>query len=159
MVANPAIAPIPSETAGNIKDEILDTLRKRDFSGRVEKDVLDALSGSARVLPEGKPSPCSAMVCLCYASAANKESDQVVPAAAAMEMLMAAGDLIDDIQDDEVPLPRDRHAVGRALSTVSLLLMLAHHEIRSLVDRGVPASRVLRGLAAFDRLGLDALKG
>ncbi|MFQ5859508.1 MAG: hypothetical protein ACE5LU_28250, partial [Anaerolineae bacterium] len=73
--------------------------------------------------------------------------------------LLAAGDLIDDIQDDEAPLPGDRHAMGQTLETLALLLMLCHAAIARLADKNVPCSRVVRCLQILDRLGVAALRG
>jgi geranylgeranyl pyrophosphate synthase len=124
----------------------------------LEDAVLEALGGPTRVLPEGKPNLCAALTYLSYCSAAREESLRVVPAVAAMEMLMAAGDLMDDIQDGEAALPQDRRSLGITLETVSCLLMLCHSAIIRL-QTNLPPARVLRGLAAFDALGLDALRG
>ena len=150
---------LPVEVTGSAKADILGIVRAAHLSRTSEGAVLDALGGRSRVLPEGKPSPCAALTFLSFSSAAGDESLQATPAVAAMEMLMAAGDLIDDIQDGEAGLPDDRHSLGQVLEIVSLLLMLAHRAIGSLAEKGVPASRVLTGLRVFDTLGVDALRG
>ena len=76
-----------------------------------------------------------------------------------MEMLMAAGDVIDDIQDDEAALPRDRRSLGQVLETVALLLMLCHSAIQRVAERGAPAHRAMAALRRLDSLGVDALRG
>ena len=72
---------------------------------------------------------------------------------------MATGDLIDDIQDDETPVPDDRHSVGRVLETVSNLLMLCYASFGRLADRGVSAPRIVSAMRIFGLSGVDALKG
>jgi len=76
-----------------------------------------------------------------------------------MVMLMVDGDLIDDIQDDEVPVPRDHEAIGHMMATLSLLLMLCHTALGELVETGVPADRILRAYRLLDSLAVDALRG
>ena len=150
---------LPSNVTAAIKSELLDTVRAAHLGRELEDAVLGALGGPTRVLPEGKANQCAALTYLTYSSAACDDSLQVVPAVAAMEMLVATGDVIDDIQDGEAALPQDRRSMGRTLETMSLLLMLCHSAIGRLADRGVPASRVVRVLQIIDALGLDALTG
>lgn len=88
-----------------IRDEILGVVRSAKLGQTLEDSVLTALSGPTRVLPEGKTNLCSALTFLSHSSAAQKASCRVVPAIAAMEFLVAAGDVVDDIEDDDVPTP------------------------------------------------------
>ena len=84
---------------------------------------------------------------------------EAVPAAAALEILMAAGDLIDDLQDGEADLPRDRFSLGDVLETVALLLTLCRVEVNSMADRGIPPLRVLRAGRVLDAISVDSLRG
>jgi hypothetical protein len=113
MTVHTQDALFPSLVSDAIGDEILGSIRRLKLSELSETSVIKALGGRSRVLPEGKPTPCAAMTYLAYISAGGESPEEVVPVAAAMEMLMAAYDVIDDIQDDEEPLPADRHAFGR----------------------------------------------
>ena len=150
---------LPSRTALAIRDEILDAVHRLHLTESTEGAVLEALSGSSRVLPDGKPTACSAMTYLAFESAGGQYPDQVVPNVAAMEMLMAAYDVIDDIQDDEEPLPEDRHSFGKLFETVSILLMAAHSEIVRASEFDVPLSRVVTCLRLFDDMGVQSWKG
>ena len=150
---------LPAELTRSIRQEILDIVGAAHLSHTAEHAVVSALSGPTRVLPEGKPSLRASLTFLSYSSAAGGPPDQVVPAVAAMEMLLATGDLIDDIQDDEADLPRDRRSLGQLLETVALLLMLCHSAVSRLAERGVPPSRVLRTLGCIDALGVAAMRG
>ena len=150
---------LATDVTHSIGDELLDVVRTARLSRGQEDAVLKALSGPTRVLPEGKANGCAALTLRSYSSVARTESDYVIPAVAAMEMLVAAGDVIDDIQDDESELPRDRHSIGAVLETVSLLLMLCHSAIHRVAEAGAPPDRVLRAFRCLDKLGIDALKG
>ena len=153
------VHPLPREVAGSIRDELLNTVGAARLSEELKKTVLDALSGPTRILPEGKPNLCAALTTLSYVSASRRDASEVVPAAAAMEMLMAAGDLMDDLQDGEADLPKDRGSLGRVLETVVTLLTLCRVEVNGAVDRGIPARRVLRGGRVLDAITVDSLRG
>ena len=150
---------LPVQVPRSVRRELLEIVRSAHLSTSSEHAILKALSGPTRVLPEGKPGLCAALTFLSYSSVAKEESLNVVPAVAAMEMLVAAGDVIDDIQDGESDLTADRHALGQVLETVSLLLMSCHSAIASLADRGVPHSRVFRGLRVLNSQGVSAMRG
>jgi competence protein ComQ len=150
---------VPPLVSGAIRDQILEYVRQLQLSEVSEASLIKALSGSTRVLPEGKATPCSAMSYLAYVSAGGKSSDEVVPVAAAMEMLMAAYDVIDDIQDDEEPLPSDRHAFGELFEAVSILMLAAHAQIVKSTEAGVDPVRVLTCIKMFDEMGIQSWKG
>ena len=150
---------LSSEVTQTLKSELLTTVQAAHLGSGLGDAVLEALSGPTRVLPEGKASPCAALTFASYASVARGGSIAVIPAVAAMEMLLAAGDLIDDIQDGEAPLPADRHSAGLVLEAVSALLMLCCAAITRSTDRGVAQSRVLRALDILQGLSLAALRG
>ncbi|MDP6455665.1 MAG: polyprenyl synthetase family protein, partial [SAR202 cluster bacterium] len=137
----------------------MDTVRGLRLIESTKRSVLEALSGSSRVLPDGKPTACSAITYLAFESAGGQNPQQVVPNVAAMEMLMAAYDVIDDIQDDEEPLPEDRHAFGELFETVSILLLAAHSEIVKASEFGVPMDRVITCLKLFDQMGIQSWRG
>ncbi len=158
--ATRARAPLLSpEITQGLKREILDIVRRAELGANLEARIVEALGGKLRVLPEGKPGLCAAMTYLSYSSAAGKDSDEAEPAVAAMEMLLAAYDLVDDMEDDEVPLPCDRNSLGLELEALSGLLMLCHTAIDRLVERGVPAARTLRASRILNTLGVDAIRG
>ena len=101
MATVQAAAPplLSSEVTQSLKGEIIGALEGARLGPGLGDAVLEALSGPTRVLPEGKTSPCAALTFAAYTSVAQGEAIAAVPAAAAMEMLLAAGDVIDDIQD------------------------------------------------------------
>jgi geranylgeranyl pyrophosphate synthase len=150
---------LPACITRQVGDEILKFIREADLGEQLEDALIKALSGPTRVLPEGKTNLCAALTFLAYSSAAREESLRVTPAIVAMEMLLAASDVIDDIEDDEADHPSDRFSMGRTLKAVSSLLMLSHEAVGQLNERGMPAGRVVKALRVFDTLGVDALRG
>jgi geranylgeranyl pyrophosphate synthase len=138
---------------------ILDVVEQGNLDSASASRVLSALQGSMRVLPEGKYNPIVALIDRCYAAVRGERSLVVAPAIAAMEMLMAAGDLIDDIEDGECELPSDRRSVGSSLETLSLLLMFCHQALSRLRSYGVSNQRLVRAYQIVDSCGVQALRG
>ena len=150
---------LPPSVAEAIRGELWDLLRSTPLGEGFQSPVVDHLSGPDRVLPEGKPNLCTALTFLSCASAGRGESMSAVPAAAAMELLAVAGDLVDDIQDGDLDLGGDRRTVGEAVGSVSLLIVLAHAALGRLADLGIPHDKVVRAFRTVDSLLVDSLAG
>jgi len=150
---------LSAQTSKSIRSEIIEIVDSADLGAGLRNSVLDALSSKTRVLPEGKPNLCSALMIRSHESAGGGDSSEIIPVVAAMEMLLAAGDILDDLEDDEVPLPANRRDLGQVLETVCSLLMLCHTAIGRLSDSGMPPIRVLRLYKVIDKLAVDSLKG
>jgi len=136
--------------------------------------VLDALAKPGRLLARRRASIPVTLTLLSFSAAAQCEPTEAVQAAAAMELLMAAADLMDDVQDDEGPDVYDRRTTGEVLEVISLLLLLSHdcivevislllllsHDcIASSTDGRIAAGRTLRALRTLDQLGMAAIRG
>ncbi len=142
-----------------VADEVLLSVHQANVSEELRMLALETLAKPGRLLAtEGASTPV-ALTLLSFASAAQREPTEIVPAAAAIEMLMAAGDLMDDVQDGEGPDVYDRHTVGEALEVISLLLLLCHRQIAMVAEVGIPPTRVLRALRTLDELGILAIRG
>jgi geranylgeranyl diphosphate synthase type I len=150
---------LPGHVVRAIKGELLDVVRSAGLSQESERAILAHLSGPDRVLPEGKANLVAAVTLLSYASAARNLSLEAVPAAAAMEILAATGDLIDDIQDGDIELLDGRRGIGRVVGNVSLLIMLGHHALSRLTKAGVSPARVVKAYEIVDSLLIDSLRG
>ncbi|PKB71085.1 MAG: hypothetical protein BZY87_07490 [SAR202 cluster bacterium Io17-Chloro-G6] len=150
---------LSAQTSELIRDEIVEIVSLADLGTGLRTSVLDALGGKTRVLPEGKPNLCSALILRSHVCAGGKDVSEVVPVVAAMEMLLAAYDVVDDLEDDELPLPDNRRDLGQILETVCSLLMLCHTSIGRLSSADMPPARVLRLYQVIDKLGADALGG
>ena len=137
---------LPGYVVDAVKRELWDVVRSATLTQKSERAIVGHLSGPDRVLPEGKANLCTAVTLMSYASAAQSTSLVAVPAVAAMEILAATGDLVDDIQDGDIDLMEDRRSVGRAVGNVSLLIMLVHLALSRLTDTGVNPARIVKGL-------------
>ena len=83
-----------------------------------------------------------------------------LPVAAAIEFLAAAGDVIDDIEDQDYEDALWRvYGQAQAVNAATALLTLARAEIRRLEQRGVAAGVVLRVVDTFDAAILKACSG
>jgi geranylgeranyl diphosphate synthase type I len=150
---------LPGHVVRAVKRELLDVVRSAALTQESEQAIVGYLSGPDRVLPEGKANLCTAVTLLSYASAAQNTSLVALPAAAAMEILAATGDLVDDIQDGDIDLLDDRRSLGRAVGNVSLLIMLAHLALTRLTETGVEPARVVKAYRTIDSLLIDSLQG
>ena len=160
MTSVPEATPLlEEEITRQVREETLALVHSARLPRASEEAVIQALSGRTRVLPEGKASPFAALTFLSYWSAAGRASLRAVPAVVAMEMLMATGDLIDDVQDDEAELEWDLRSVGEALSTASILLLFCHSAVTRVIDRGVSPQRVIAALGDLGALSVDAIRG
>jgi geranylgeranyl diphosphate synthase type I len=83
-----------------------------------------------------------------------------LPAAAAVEFLAAAGDVIDDIEDQDYEGALWRvYGQAQAVNAATALLVFARAEIRKLEQRGVAADVILRVIATFDAAMIKACSG
>ena len=102
------------------------------------------------------------MVALSYQAAAAPEDreswQRVVPAAAAVEIAMAAADLLDEIADQDPSPLVERYGPGQALNTANLMLVMAQQTLaRAALDRGGDLS--LASLEALQNMLVEAAVG
>ncbi len=150
---------LPQNIALAIRDEILDVVDSAQLVGDLRRLVTDQLSGHLKVLPEGKSTIFSVFVFNSYHSVSGSDDLDFVPAAAAIEFLIAAYDLVDDIEDGEYVVDGDRRTLGASLETICTLLLLSHVAIERLRSRGVSAHKVLKALNILDDMAIWALRG
>lgn len=144
---------------GKLADQIGQLLDQPDVPEELRRLAFGALVKPGRLLARRSASMPVTLTLLSFSVAAQGEPSDAMQAAAAMELLMAAGDLIDDVQDDEGPDICDRRTAGEVLEVLSLLLLLSHDCIAASTDAGIPANRVLRALRTLDQLGIAAIRG
>lgn len=142
-----------------VRRQIIESVRRANVSDDIGTLMMQPLSKPGRVFAEGGAPFLVALTLLSYGAAAQRDPIDVIPAAAAIELLTAAADLIDDVQDQEGVDLGDRRAAGSVLEAVSLLLILCHSSIASLGKTGIPAPRVARALHALDECGVAAIRG
>ncbi len=129
------------------------------LSAELRQLLVERLKSPGRLLSPKKGYLPIALTLLAFATVSQREPKEIAPAAAAIELLMAAGDLIDDVQDAEGPDLSKATTSGELLEALAVLLMLCHQCFSELPGCGVPVSRVLRAVQVFDRQGLLALRG
>lgn len=101
-------------------------------------------------------------VIACYQAAVGQEGwgtwKEAVPAGVAVEIAMAAADLLDEIADDD-PSPIVRqYGPGQALNTANLMLVMAQQVLLK-AARGVNGERTLDALGALQEMLVDAAVG
>jgi len=104
------------------------------------------------------------MLCLLTCAAAGGDPQQAVPAAAGLELLHNFSLIHDDIEDYS---PRRRHrptvwtlfGIPQALNAGDAMFSLAHLAFLRSVERGVPASTLLKVLRTFDETCVALTEG
>ncbi|HEX9987391.1 MAG TPA: polyprenyl synthetase family protein [Chloroflexia bacterium] len=101
-------------------------------------------------------------VIACYQAAVGQEGwdtwKEAVPAAVAVEIAMAAADLLDEITDgDPSPIVR-QYGSGQALNTANLMLVMAQQVLLK-AARGNNRERALAALGALQEMLVDAAVG
>ncbi|HYO48636.1 MAG TPA: polyprenyl synthetase family protein [Chloroflexia bacterium] len=101
-------------------------------------------------------------VIACYQAAVGREGrdtwKEAMPAAVAVEIAMAAADLLDEIADDD-PSPIVRqYGPGQALNTANLMLVMAQQVLLK-AARGANGERALDALGALQEMLVDAAMG
>jgi geranylgeranyl diphosphate synthase, type I len=104
------------------------------------------INGGKRIRP---------ILCLLTCAAAGDDWRQAVPAAAAIELLHNFSLIHDDIEDAS-PTRRGRPTlwqlwgIEQAINSGDAMFAIAHLALNRLVERGVPAARVVTALRRFD---------
>jgi competence protein ComQ len=134
------------KSAGLLKDEIENVLADVADSPSLCSLVREPLNKTKRALSDGndddQPWP---LLPLMVSDAICDSYVQVLPAAAALQFLLAAGDVFDDIEDaDATDSIYARYGLAEAVSVGSTLLILGEHSLAHLKARGVDADAVVR---------------
>ena len=104
------------------------------------------INGGKRIRP---------ILCLLACAAAGGQWEQAVPAAAAIELLHNFSLIHDDIEDAS-PTRRGRPTlwqlwgIEQAINSGDAMFAIAHLAMNRLIERGVPAERVVTALRRFD---------
>ncbi|MGD9118913.1 MAG: polyprenyl synthetase family protein, partial [Dehalococcoidia bacterium] len=113
--------------------------------------------GLGAEVTHGKPWP---LLSLMVGEAISGSSKQALPAAAALQLLVAAGDVLDDAEDADSPesLPA-RYGPAIAVNVATTLLSLAEKSLTRLKDRGVADSVIVRVTDIVNSFFIDACAG
>ncbi|MBI4305725.1 MAG: polyprenyl synthetase family protein [Chloroflexi bacterium] len=106
-----------------------------------------------------EPSAFGLLVLLSYEAAGGRDPIDAGPAAAAIQFLISAGDVLDDIQDGDPVSSLDAQDSSQQSELVACLLALSHASMASLSPRKLTARRILGAFKALSTLQLAALAG
>lgn len=143
-----------------VAEEVRRLVSWAGFSDAVRTRVLLRLGANDRVLSDDPVAPTSYLTLAAFQSAAGTcDPARAIPAAASMEFLMACGDLLDDVQDDEGPAIFDSASAAPVMEDVCILLLLAHRALQELRIRGVDDQTVAEVYRLLDESSIRAMRG
>ena len=134
-----------------------------DIQPILRADIVEALAAEGKLFhrPAAGHDGRWALVPLYLARALREEADPAgsVAAGLAMECLICATDLLDDVMDEDVTPVSERLGMARTVNTALALLSLAQRILLALVDGHIHASLSIRLLDAVQRALLLAVGG
>ncbi len=125
--------------------------------------ISDALVDRKLIFGE-HPEVMAILPLIMYQALGGKKPDQAAPAGAAMEFLLAAADILDDVQDLYVPeeaRPPDRmqaHYITE-MELFTALMLLAEQSVVSLAERNLPIGRATNAMSVFNTFKLRSFNG
>lgn len=147
--------------------EILDVVRKEcdrqlEHSG-LPGEVKSALA-RRQVLFGEHPVTLAALPIVTFCAAKGVRRDNAAPAAAAMEFLLAAADILDDIQDNTPPLGfderEDEHGAWvRETELLTALLLLGEQSAMALFGSDLQPRRIALAISLFNSFKMKAFSG
>jgi geranylgeranyl pyrophosphate synthase len=134
-----------------------------DLQPALRADILDALAAEGKLFhqPVSRLDGRWALLTLYLVRALREEANPAgsVAAGLAMECLICATDLLDDVMDEDVTPLIERLGVARTLNVALALLFLSQRILLALADQHTPVSLALRLLDAIQRVLLLAVGG
>jgi geranylgeranyl pyrophosphate synthase len=94
-----------------------------------------------------------------YFSGGGVDSDDAMPAAAAMEFLVAAASVLDDLQDGDEVSGIDQTLEGSGAELVALLMSLSQSAMGALDGSAIPSERIVAAHSLLAKFELRALAG
>jgi geranylgeranyl pyrophosphate synthase len=149
------------ETVGLVRDECQRQISVSGLPHSILAPISDTETGD---LFKGHPLTLTALPLLVYEAAGAGRAGDVAAAGAAMEFLLAAGDVLDDLQDG-APQLSDLTGAGAVLYSVRqserivALLLLCEQALLSLNATSLPQERVARAAKLLSDLKLRAFAG
>lgn len=125
--------------------------------------IRDALEERKLIFGE-HPEVLAILPLMMYQALGGQNVKEVAPAGSAMEFLLAAADILDDVQDLEVP--EDAHLPERLqahyiseMELFTALMLLAEQSAIALVDRDIPVKRATRAMSIFNTFKMRSFSG
>lgn len=129
---------------------------------RVIADELSIPKDKGGILFSEHPVALAALPLAAYEATGGDDARDIAPAGAAIEFLLAAGDVLDDLQDNPMPPAASGivHAeYVRKTELVTALVLLSEHAILAIRSEKVPTARILRVARIFSKLKCGAFTG
>ena len=147
--------------SGRALDIVKDECGRQVARSGMPDQILIALARPT-LLFSNHPTFLSVLVLAGFQAAGGTDNKRVAPAAAAIEFLLAAADLLDDIQDDVVS--GDQPAVGRSqllpeIELIVALLLLSEHSALSMFESGMSHERVSGAVSLLSALKIKSFNG
>ncbi|MEX0761510.1 MAG: polyprenyl synthetase family protein [Dehalococcoidia bacterium] len=125
---------------------------------KLQAEILQESPERSGVLLSGHPATLAALPLAAFESAGGGLASLAASAGAAMEFLLAAGDVLDDMQDAAGPPDEGGPAAFHA-ELISALLVLSQGALLGIAGDSIPGRRVLKGLSILNQLEVRALAG
>jgi geranylgeranyl pyrophosphate synthase len=128
-----------------------------DLYNLVKEPLTKARRGLAPEMGHDRPWPLLPLV-VCESISGSYE--HALPAAAALQLLMAAGDVFDDVEDADAPESISaRYGPAIAVNAANTLIALAEAAVTRLSTRGVADHTVVRVMEAVNSFFINACAG
>lgn len=145
--------------AAAVTSEIVSLLTSSGGNPALQNMLRTWVFGRDREGAEGRRSPWP-RVALHVCEAICDTWEHAVPAAVAVELFVAAADLLDDIEDSDYDFLLDHgYSVAQANNAVAALLMLGQKSVTHLLERKVQPQVVISVMQALVSSGLVACSG
>ena len=140
-----------------IEDILVSLTDSGEFSGLIREPLTESRRGLALEGARDRPWP---LLPLIVCEAISGRYEHAIPAAAALQLFMAAGDVFDDIEDaDSARSLSARYGPAIATNVATALLILAEKAIARLKTTGIPDETITRVIELVNSYYLTACIG
>lgn len=133
-------------------------MQESAVGGKLAEAITRSLSRKGRALSLDSCFRWSLLPVIVYGSCGG-EGPRSTPAAAAIDLWLAAGDVFDEVEDRDVPGLWQEIGEAQALNAGTALLLLSRLSVNRLLDRGFRESLVLSAAREIDRAGIRSCVG
>lgn len=143
-----------------VSDECNQIVGNRLVPAAIADDLIrPAASGNSRLFSE-HPVALATLPLVAYEATGGSDASDVAAVGAAMEFLLTAGDVLDDLQDGDLRFDGSNAHAGYVAATelITTLLLLSEHAINSMDPTRLPAKKILLSSRFFSDFKLQAFK-
>ncbi|MBN4064714.1 polyprenyl synthetase family protein [Dehalococcoides mccartyi] len=140
-----------------VMDECARIVGNRLIPNSIADELFNSVTGNGLLFSD-HPMALATLPIAAYEAAGGRRLEAAVPAAAAMEFILTAGDILDDLQDGDLVAEEGGHPQNyvRATELITVLLLLAEHAIQSTDSKLVHRSRITKSIANFSMYKMKA---